>query len=264
MSFGYQVLGFGTIGGGYNGPDATEMLFVGAGGQAGKNGGAGGSGGGGGGNVTTFSDFVPEKGTAYTVTIGVGGDTTSNLYNTTGRSIGFTKIVAGGGIGGQSGGQPGGVGSAGGGGGGYSSDTNVYAGGAGTAYEDGTARGNGGYGIVTRGGSGGGASGAQGGNQANNPGSGVTNSFTGSSVEYGKGGGNAGGAGGANTGAGGGGTAPGGGALGGTGLLAIKYAVDFDLPTISAGLTASISSDSAVSGKHLIKFTAGTGTVTWE
>ena len=252
-----RAFGFG-VGGGLPLPPSVDQLTIGGGATGGKTDAAGGSGGGGGGGYYA-NTFAPVKGTSYSITIGVPTTRVAplNLWDGSARTYGFGTIVAGGGVGGSSGGGNGLIGSSGGGGGSWASQpTFNYAGGVAQPYEDGPAGANGG-------GGGGGYTGGYGGGASGSGSTGITSSFTGTSVQYCKGGAFPGGA--ATVfGCGGGGTSPGSSQLGKGGLVAIKFPIEYALPVIGAGLVYTISSDSAVAGYHLIQFTSGTDNVVWE
>ena len=265
-------------------PSAVEFLLVGGGGGGGNDsvhGGAGGGAGGyissvdgesSGGNSSPVADLIPVAGTSYDVVVGAGGASPSDApYGTNGSPSQLASFVAlGGGGGGRNGGSPeiGLNGSSGGGGGGglHTGPWGLNNGGSGTSGQ-GHEGGQAGY-CFTGGGAGGGGGGAMGagGNGGCSSatggagGAGATSSISGAVETYA-----AGGAGGywldigavgpPNTGNGGGHRE-----AGGSGVVIIRFDGTKALPTISAGLTYTVSS---VDGDHVIKFTAGSGTITW-
>jgi hypothetical protein len=218
-----------------------------------------------GGGASAESAIAVTPGTAYTVTIGSGGATSSNGNNTQ-----FATITSTGGGSYSPGGS--------GGGGDFNGSNTAgttgqgFAGGAGTSNQGGGGGGAGSVGLPV-------GSGAGGGN-------GVTSSITGSAV--GRAGGGSGGnpfgaagsvsagggiggsgsqngtAGTANTGGGGGGgslAGPGAanGGQGGSGVVILRY-INTLTPTISAGLTASTVT---VGANKVTTITGGTGTITF-
>jgi hypothetical protein len=226
------------------------LVVAGGGGGAGSGGGAGPGGGGGGFRTGTGLAVTAQN---YTITVG-GGGTATGLYGTTnGSNSVFSSITStGGGTGGDAGGS---------GGGGYPNSSGA-AGTSGQGNAGGSGSGAGGNRYT---GGGGGGAGAVGGNASSsaggNGGNGTANSYSGTSVTYAGGGGGGGGrdggrpesltggtggtggggAGGStsspsgsvngtvNTGGGGGGAGYDGnpvrGALGGSGIVIIRYPV---------------------------------------
>jgi hypothetical protein len=258
------------IGGLASNPPVTLEYLVIAGGSNGHPDGELGGGGGAGGYRTNVvgqlsgrgaaaeSAFTVVAGTPYIVT--VGGATSNSIFS--------TIISLAGGI------PYGGIGGSGGGG-----AWNI-AGGAGTAGQGGDGRtGNFVYPVFAHGGGGGGA-GSAGGGVSNHGVDGQTSNITGTAVTRAGGGGagtlfvggSAGGAGGGggggeraagtaaaiNTGSGGG---SGGSMAGGSGIIIIRYLAGFDdIPSISAGLTYSLS---ITGGYKIYSFTAGTGVISF-
>ena len=290
---------------------SADYLVVAGGGSGGSNNGGGGGGAGGlrstvastGGGGSVESSLTLARNFNYTFTVGAGGPApaaSSNLSGSQGSSsslsgYGITTVSCnGGGAGGGQGSAGGNGGSGGGGGsqpygtwaGGSKTNNQGYDGGSGTSDLDPKYLGGGGGGAGQAG------SNAVLNSSAGNGGNGVTNSITGSSVQYaggggggrdgrfagaggsaGSGGGGIGGSGGggnagsgnANTGGGGGGgTFTGGGfsnpGNGGSGIIVIKYP-SANTINVGAGLTSSELSNSG--GFRIHQFTAGTGTVSW-
>jgi hypothetical protein len=230
----------------------VEVLVVAGGGGGGhaeeSYGGDGGGGGGAGGYVYSNSVAVV-AGSNYTVTVGIGGNGSTNLSSTGGNGSNsvFGAIVAYGGGGGGSDSQ---AGVGGGSGGGAGSQHNAsYIGGSSTngqGYKGGDTAADG-----TRWGAGGGGASAEGASKTagSKGGDGKTNTISGSSVPYAGGGGgggrytdagaaggsggggaggNPGGPGADNTGGGGGGgravgTGQGNGGNGGSGIVIVRY-----------------------------------------
>jgi len=258
-----------------NSPDFVYYLVVAGGGNSGSGNFAGGGGAGGyrsswagasgtelsGRNTAVESPFTPVKDTAYTVTVGGGGS------NSTFASITSTRGGYGNGAG---------AGGSGGSGGGAGDDLNNYGqpGGSGTAGQGFNGQGS----WDNSGGAGGVASGN--GNLHGGPG--LTSTITGSSVTIAGGGGgsrsyatpgdgrNGGGNGGqwngrnassgsANTGGGAGGGSRSQATYGGSGVVVLRFPDVFN-PAISAGLTYSSTN---VDSDTVLRFTGGTGTITW-
>jgi hypothetical protein len=270
----------------------VEYLVVGGGGSGAqsRSGYYTGGGGGAGGMITGTGRFG--RNITLTVTVGGGG----SLY-TDGNSSLFDTITAGGG--GAGGGGPSGVSSNGnagnpgnGSGGGATGGVGALrSGGAGSG--SGNSGGNGVSATTNFGAGGGGGAGAVGGDGVDVPtggagGIGLQSSITGTATYYaGGGGGSSSGAGGAggggtaaatfnatptggspNTGGGGGaGSRNGGsgatyyaGSLGGSGIVVIAIPSSQPVPTISGGLTYD---QPTRTGFRVYKFTAGTGTITF-
>ena len=121
MSFGYQVLGFGS--GGSSDPAFTVSVIAGGGhagkpqGPAGRSENYGGSGGGGGGGYRVLDTSLIQIGTTYNIVIGISADPGVGL----GSSFiggGHSLVCSGGGAGANSGGSAGGPGGQDGNGGG--------------------------------------------------------------------------------------------------------------------------------------------------
>jgi len=255
----------------YSSPPSIEYLIVAGGGGAGysRSGDHNGGGGGAGGMLTSASLSV-SYGT-YSITVGGGGP----VY-TIGNSSVFSSVST---VGGGNGGGDqtyAGSGSAGGSGGGGTGSA-ITTGGAGTV-------GQGNDGSNSGGGGGAGAAGAT------NGGVGLQSSITGVSTYYAGGGGGAGGTGGLggggnasqdsatpgstgspNTGGGGGSsgltgasaTAVIAGGGGGSGVVIIAYPNTYPaITTITAGLT--YDQPATRSGYRVYRFTAGSGTITWQ
>lgn len=275
------------VGAGLGAPAEVNFLVVAGGGSGGWNTGGGGGGAGGyltsigvnGGGGPELSPLSTTAGTPYTITIGAGGaGVTSQINGRQGNNSVFSTLTAiGGGFGVtyQSGSYTAGTGGSGGGAAG-NGVSGIFGGGAGTANQGYAGGGNGN--LPYHGGAGGGA-GAVGGNQGEVGGAGLNNSISGASVGYAGGGSTqspanafGGGAGAddagskfgvANTGGGGGNGSNSGTAInsGGSGIVIISYSDNYGLPAaISAGLTYTAT---ILQAKHVLTFTAGTGTVTW-
>jgi hypothetical protein len=268
----------------------AQVLLVGGGGS----GGAGTGGGGGAGGLIDISEYEFFPG-AYTVSIGAGGTNDDIATGTNGVSTSITNstrtlTALGGGFGAASetGGAtypPGTGGGSGGGAQGYYSGNNN----AGLANQpantsdgvdtyDGTGYGNNGGNRSGQQSGGGGGAGAVG-SSPGNGGGGYQSSITGTAQYYAAGGGGAQGGttsvngiggrhvapngtnGVANTGSGGGGGwnhAGGTGGNGGSGVAIIRFRGT--TPTVSAGLTYTETTDGDYT---VLKFTNGTGTITW-
>jgi len=266
-----------------SGLSSVNYLVIGGGGSGG---GGVNSGGGGAGGYLSGSLSV-SGGTSYTVTLGGGGSSVSatNQGNNGSDSV-FASITA---TGGGGGGDYGSVGSSGGsGGGGSGGNSGQFSGGSGTSGQGNS----GGYGshVSGNGGSGGGGGGAggaggdthSGSRTYSNPGNGgvgLSNSITGSSVDYAGGGGGSGmdnpstashgggagsgtgTAGTANTGGGGGGGDSSSGA-GGSGIVILQwdaYSYAADLTLVS---NASTADSTPTTGDIVMTYTNGAGTAT--
>ena len=222
------------------------LAVAGGGAGGGTNTNTGGTGGGGAGGLLT-SSITLTAGNAYTITVGAGGAAAANANGGSGSNSIIDGVATA--VGGGGGGLTSANGTAGGsgGGGGYNTGT----GGAGTSGQ-GFAGGTGSAGVSPFAGGGGGGASVVGANAASGSagGAGLSNSLSGSAVNYGGGGGGgatatggAGGAGGggagssgagngtagsSNTGGGGGGaytiSSAIAGAAGGSGIVIISYA----------------------------------------
>jgi hypothetical protein len=227
------------------------LLVGGGGGSAGAEGASGASGGGGGGGVVEGSGFSLSAGT-YVVTVGAGGaSSNTTTVGGTGGDTTFASVTAKGGGGGADYASDGGAGGSGGGGGepgnaGGATNQSSQNGGISNITQYGFAGGTGGEYTAnpTGGGGGGGAGGAgatptstdHGNSVGGAAGAGRANSITGSSTLYGRGGigGGSGylnaepglnGRGDGATGATAGSGSEGAGAVGGTGIVIIKYEI---------------------------------------
>ena len=279
---------------------ATIEYLAQAGGGAGGSGGPYahyGDGGGGAGGLLQGT-LAPVGGIAYTVTVGAGGSAASNGSNTVFNAVtaigggkggnnnsqGPSSGGCGGGASSQFGYLTGAAGTAGQGFAGSNGQEGYSAGGGGGTFEAGGTLVNGNYSgsksfggngtVVTISGTdpqvpsylrtfgGGGSAGMR---DSQGPISGISGGS-------GWGGGGSasiqpfidGAAGGANTGGGGGGGHGynGSAGVGGSGIVIIAFLDTKDTPTVSAGLTYTVDT-SGRPGYKVIKFTAGTGTITW-
>ena len=249
-----------------------------------------------GGGGTLENQLGLNKNTNYTVTVGAGGTAISASNGGNGNNSVFSTITS---VGGGGGGHydppsifPGNSGGSGGGGagsdsnpgssnGGSGTSNQGYAGGNGLFIDTSTAAGAGGGGAGQAGSNGSGANLAAIGGKGGN---GVAVSITGASISYAGGGGGgvrngtagAGGTGGGGAGdtggspiagttnRGGGGGASGqtgaAGALGGSGVVILRWPTSSGAITIGAGLTGSTSTDGSY---KVTTITAGTGNVSW-
>lgn len=273
-------------------PAAVEFIVVGGGGGSGNHGVQGGGGGGGGAVIRSadagVSALNPQT-ESFTLSVGAGGDPGVNgspSHLTVADKASGTTLVShvtlGGGHGGAYDcyGANGANGASGGGGGGhaytksgacYGNNYRSSIGGTGSQGHNGGGSSSGPTigGVPSGGGGGAGGAGEDGGwaryyeGRHANGGTGLDSSITGSTVAYGAGGKGTNGyssnplvASPANTGQGGDGRN----FAGGDGVVIIRFDSAASLPTISAGLSFTTSS---VGGDTVIKFTAGTGTLSW-